>query len=53
TGQFDAIFLAQFHSTGDLNEFLRTKVTPIEGIKDSETFVCLHVEKGRHFSSID
>ncbi|MFC2072296.1 Lrp/AsnC family transcriptional regulator [Chloroflexota bacterium] len=53
TGQFDAIFLAQFHSTGDLYEFIRGKVTPIEGIKDSETFICLNIEKGRHFASID
>ena len=53
TGQFDIIALAQFHSTEELHEFLQRKLTLIEGIKDSETFVCLHVEKGKHLLSID
>ena len=53
TGQFDAIVLAQFQSTGELHEFLREKLSLIEGIKDSETFVCIHVEKGRHLLSTD
>ena len=48
TGQFDIILLAQFHSMEELNEFLLRKLTPTEGIKDSETFVCLHINKGRN-----
>ena len=53
TGQFDIIVLGQFHSMEELNEFLRGKLTPTEGIKDSQTFVCLHIDKGRHLLSID
>ncbi len=54
TGQFDIIVLGQFHSMEELNEFLRRKLTPTEGIKDSQTFVCLHIDdKGRHLLRID
>ena len=53
TGQFDIIVLGQFHSMEELNEFLRRKLIPTEGIKDSQTFVCLHIDKGRHLLSID
>ncbi len=43
TGQFDIIVLAQFHAMEELHEFLRGKLPSMEGIKNSETFVCLHV----------
>ncbi len=53
TGQFDVIALAQFHSTEELHKFLRGKLPMIKSIKESETFVCLHIEKGGYFLSID
>ncbi len=53
TGQFDIIVLGQFHSMEELSEFLRIRLTPMEGIKDSQTFVCLHIDKGRHLLTID
>ncbi len=53
TGQFDVIVLAQFHSTEELHKFLQGTLPMIKSIKESETFVCLHVEKGRHLLSID
>lgn len=53
TGQFDVIFLAQFPSMKELHEFLLVKLPAIEGVKNSETFVCINVEKGRHLLSID
>lgn len=53
TGQFDIIVLGQFHSMEELNEFLRSKLALMEGIKNSQTFVCLHIDKGRHLLSID
>ena len=53
TGRFDVIFLAQFPSLKELHEFLRVKLPAVEGIKNSETFVCINVEKGRHLLSID
>ena len=53
TGRFDIIALAQFHSTEELTEFLHRKLALVEGIKDSETFVCLHLEKGAHLLGIN
>jgi len=52
TGQFDVILLAQFPSIKELHEFLRVKLAVVEGIRNSETFVCINVEKGRHLLSI-
>ena len=52
TGRSDILALNEVNSTEELFEFVRGKLIPIEGIKDSETFVCLHVEKGSLLSSI-
>jgi len=53
TGQYDIIILAQFPSMEELHQFLRIKLTAMKGIKESETFVCLHVYKGGRILSID
>jgi len=45
TGRYDAFALARFSSNEEFSSFLRNKITKIEGVKDSETFVCLHIEK--------
>ena len=45
SGRFDAIALMWFSSTEQLYEFMEKEVGKIEGIKSTETFVCLHVEK--------
>lgn len=45
TGRFDAFALVRFSSNENFSSFLRKDITKIEGIKDSETFVCLHMEK--------
>jgi Lrp/AsnC family transcriptional regulator for asnA, asnC and gidA len=45
TGRFDAFALARFPSNEEFSTFLRDDLTKIDGIKDSETFVCLHIEK--------
>jgi Lrp/AsnC family transcriptional regulator for asnA, asnC and gidA len=45
TGRYDAFALARFSSNEQFSSFLRNEITKIEGIKDSETFVCLHIEK--------
>ncbi len=47
TGRFDILALALFHSTEELSDFMRKEITQIEGITETETFICLHVEKGR------
>ncbi len=52
TGRFDILTLVEFNSTEELFQFVRGRLFPIEGVKDSETFVCLHVEKGRQILSL-
>ena len=52
TGRFDILALVEFNSTEELFEYVRGKLFRMEGIKDSETFVCLHVEKGRQILSL-
>ena len=53
TGQFDIIILARFPSMEELLQFLGIKLIAIKGIKESETFVCLHVYKGKRLLSND
>ena len=43
TGRFDIIALARFRSNVELSEFITGQLMKVKGIKDSETFVCLHV----------
>ena len=45
TGRFDLIIIARFGSTEELANFTQKELPKLEGIRDSETFVCLHVEK--------
>ncbi|MBI4187719.1 MAG: Lrp/AsnC family transcriptional regulator, partial [Chloroflexi bacterium] len=52
TGRFDVFVLVQFNSTEELSQYLRGRLTRIEGVKNSETFVCLYVEKGKQLVSV-
>lgn len=45
TGRFDAIALMWFSSTEQLFDFMQQDVGKLEGVKTSETFICLHAEK--------
>jgi Lrp/AsnC family transcriptional regulator for asnA, asnC and gidA len=45
SGRFDAIALMWFSSTEQLFEFMEKEVAKLEGVKATETFICLHVEK--------
>ena len=47
TGRFDIIARGRFASTDNLSDFLTDQVATIEGVKNSETFICLDVKKGR------
>ncbi len=47
SGRFDVIALAWFHSTDHLYDFMRREIGEFEGIRNVETFICLHVQK-RH-----
>ena len=46
TGRFDIIILARFRSNNGLSEFMTKVLAQLEGVKDSETFLCLDVKKG-------
>jgi Lrp/AsnC family transcriptional regulator for asnA, asnC and gidA len=45
TGRFDVMALGWFTSAEALYEFLEKKVSKLEGIRDSETFICLNIKK--------
>jgi len=44
-GRFDIIALARFRSTDELSQFLQKDLLRMEGLKNTETFLCLHMEK--------
>ncbi|MDP2729318.1 MAG: Lrp/AsnC family transcriptional regulator [Dehalococcoidales bacterium] len=45
SGRFDAIAIMWFSSTEKLFNFMEKDIAGIEGIKATETFICLRVEK--------
>jgi Lrp/AsnC family transcriptional regulator for asnA, asnC and gidA len=47
TGRFDIVAITRFASTEDLADFVQKELAGLEGLRDSETFVCLHIGKGR------
>ncbi len=47
TGRFDVMAYAQFRSTEELSSFVEKELARMEGLRDSETFICLRVRKGR------
>ena len=47
TGRFDILALAWFRSTEELADFVENKMAKIDGVRDSETFICLRRGKGR------
>lgn len=48
TGRFDIIISARFPTADDFSKFLRVELAKVEGLKDSESFLCVYVEKGRY-----
>lgn len=47
TGRFDIIVLAWFASTDELSDFCQRQLAEVDGIRESETFICLEIRKGR------
>ncbi len=47
-GRYDIIALGQFTSTNMLYEFLRVELANVEGLRNSETFICLLTTKGTY-----
>ena len=48
TGRFDVFALARFRSTGELSEFFDTVLADIDGLRNSETFICLETSQRRN-----
>ena len=46
TGQYDIIAIARSCSTDSLSEFMAKELAKLEGLKNSEPFICLEVKKG-------
>ena len=47
TGRFDVIAIVWFPSSEEFFTFLQTEVGVLEGVRDTETFVCLHTDKAQ------
>jgi Lrp/AsnC family transcriptional regulator, regulator for asnA, asnC and gidA len=47
TGRFDIIIFGCFVSHQDLATFLQNKLGKMEGVRDSETLICLDIKKGQ------
>ncbi len=45
TGRFDIVVIARFDSPESLTRFLRKTVAHIDGLRNTETFICLTVSK--------
>ena len=48
TGRYDVIAMAAFSSTDALSDFMTKELPKLEGVKDSETFICLDSSKGNY-----
>jgi len=47
TGSYDILSFALFSANADLSEFIEKQVAGMDGVKDTETFMCLRATKGR------
>jgi len=45
SGRFDIMAYVWLHSTNELYKFVETEIGSLEGLKNSETFICLNVSK--------
>ena len=45
TGRFDILAIGWFRSVTHLHEFIANKLIQIQGLKDSETSICLDIKK--------
>lgn len=50
TGRFDIMTCTWFHSTEELTHFVQKDLAEVPGLKDTETFICLQVSKGRYIA---
>jgi len=48
SGRFDITLLGVFESVDHLLKFMESTVGTLEGVKGTETLICLRIEKGKH-----
>ena len=48
TGRFDIIFITRFHSSAELSDFMTKRLAKVDGVRNSETFVCLDMKKASY-----
>ncbi len=48
TGRYDVLVLACFRSNDELSEFLQKGLAGLDGIRDTETYICLQMKKGQY-----
>lgn len=48
TGRYDVLAFAWFRSTDELSDFLQKGLSGVNGIRDTETYICLQVKKGQY-----
>ncbi len=48
TGRFNIMAFLRSASTDELSSFMEKELTKFNGIRNTETLVCLNVKKGRH-----
>ena len=51
SGRFDIIAIMWFASTEELYIFMEREVGALEGVRNTETFICLHVQKSLNTSA--
>lgn len=52
TGRFDIMTCAWFHSTEELSRFILKDLGKVPGLKGTETFICLQVNKGLYIPHV-
>lgn len=52
SGRFDITAIARFPSIAELALFITSKLGHVNGLRNTETSICLNVEKGRTIASI-
>ncbi len=48
TGQFNVMALVRLSSTDELANFMEKELSNLEGVRSSETLICLRVKKGQY-----
>ena len=47
-GRYDAIAIAAFRSAEELSDFLQSELSKVDGLRGSETLICLEMKKGNY-----